>query len=301
MREEERRLHGGLTARQGYRSTLEVDRTRIAAQNIINFDEYTDLQHTVFPFDKEDTTQPLATTAPVTSAASLAVTGVGEVAQKVSLFATVNGAFIQFGIPIVAAVLIGGGVGLGIASVVNNMAVQDQVKTYASEANDSGESGDSAAFVASKDPLHPVKVEIPEVSIDADTTQVGINDKGNIGAPASIKQLAWYDKSTSPVDSVGTAVIVGHVGTKSYAGKLSELHKVSENALIKVTMGDGKIFNYKVTTIEDIPADTVDMAHYLPNTNQTTKRLVIITCAGNYNARTYNYDDRLIVTAQAID
>lgn len=255
-----------------------------------------DPQDIVLPFDRE-TIAPSSLSSAVPAMAI--ATGTVDIAGKATIFATISGALVQFGIPIAAVVLIGAGAGLGIASIVNNMAVKNQVDTYTSKAQDSGQTDNSATFVASKDPREPVKVEISDLSISSDTAKVGVNSKGNIGSPANIKQLAWFDQSTSPIDPTGTALIVGHVGSPTYAGALAGLYKIKEGANIKVTMGDGKMMLYRVSKIEDIAADKINMANYLPAEGQASKKLVIITCSGDYNARTYNYADRLIVTADA--
>lgn len=293
MPEESRSTHGGQLAREQYSSSLASERLRNAAERVINpreEKEYKLLQHISFPFDKEDLPFQPAVAA-----------GAVQTIQKVPFLAAVHVIFVQVGLPIVATLLIGGGLILGIVSIVNNIALQNQVKNYATKANDSGQSNNTVDFVPSTDPKEPVKVEIADLSILADTTKVNVNSKGNIGSPANIKQLAWYDQSSSPVDRTGNALIVGHVGTSTYGGAFAELYKIKNNAVVKLTMGDGKLVTYKVIKSENIAADKINMSNYLTKSNQMDKNLILITCSGDYNSKTYSYSDRLIVTATAIN
>lgn len=295
MPEDKRTIHGGQQAREQYSASLASERLKNAAERVVNprvEKEYNLLQLISFPFDREE--------APLQSAVAVPA-GAVQALQKVPFLAAVHATFVQVGLPIVATLLIGGGLTLGVVSIVNNIALQNQVKNYATEANDSGQSNKNAGFVPSTDPKEPIKVEIADLSIIADTTKVNVNSKGNIGSPANIKQLAWYDQSSSPVDRTGNALIVGHVGTSSYAGAFAELHKVKNDAAIKLTMGDGKLVNYKVTKLENIAADKIEMSDYFTKLNQTDKNLVLITCSGEYNSDTYSYPDRLVITAAAIN
>jgi LPXTG-site transpeptidase (sortase) family protein len=294
---EDRVIDYGRQARQGYFSSRQNNPIRPperSAQPPTVTPQQTSLQNGISSFGGSQSAITMAHPIMASSA------GVADITVKASLFASFSGALVQFGIPLAAVILIGAGAGLGIASIVNNINVQNQVKHFASSAKDSGQTDSSSGFVASTNPREPVKVEIPDLSISADTTKVDVNNKGNIGSPASIKQLAWYDQSSSPIDSTGTALIVGHVGSPTYAGELANLYKIKNGAQIKVTMGDGAVKFYAVSKIENINVDNVKMVNYLPYQNQTTKQLVLITCTGDYNAQTYSYADRLIVTANAL-
>ena len=244
-------------------------------------------------------TAPTATAPPVNSAdGSIGVGAIAEsvagVGSKISGLTGINALLIQYAVPILAVILIGGGIGLGIASIVNNIAVNNQIEAYNESTGDGAASG---AFVPSTDPRHPVKVTIPSLLLDIDTTQVGINKSGHIGSPSNIKRAAWYTGSSSPADEDGLAVITAHAGSERYPGAFATLYEIKEGDEIDVTMGDGESVRYAVTTIEDINAESIDMAEYL---SEPSKQLLLITCSGDYNARTYSYEDRLFVTAEPI-
>lgn len=235
--------------------------------------------------------------------------------QKISLFSRLSHAFIRYGILVIALLLIVGGIALTVLSLQDNTKVQKQIDVYATEAADSGETpsqsstksgantnasttGFKADEEVSTNPRYPKHLRISSIGVSALTTKVGINSKGNIGTPANIHNTSWYEGSSSPVDAIGSAVFVGHVGTAQYAGVFASLYKTQVGAEIVVTMGDDKTFTYTVKNIEDIPADKLDMAPYLSYLNGKTRVMHLITCTGDYNARTNTYSHRLIVTAE---
>jgi len=295
-----------LTQPQGARPHPDVERARIAAERLRSYGaerkadprldrEYRMLEHVTFPFDKEEGAMHIGAIAQSVSAEAT----IAE--QRFSSITGFNKIWLQVGIPIVAIALIGIGIGLMFATMQSNMKIEEQVKTFAASAEDSGETAPTTSaenFTASTDPRHPVKVKIKSIGVDSNTTQVGVNSKGNVGTPASIKHAAWYTGSASPVDNKGGVLMVGHVGTDRYPGVFAGLHNVTAGDSVEVTMGDGKKVEYAVSRIEDVPSQNVDMGKYLERDGPSV--LHIITCTGDYNARTHTYTDRLIVTATIV-
>lgn len=210
-----------------------------------------------------------------------------------------GGLWNQYGIVSIATLLIAIGVVLAVLTFMSNMTVQEQAGVYAQQVADSGEIGQNAGSGSCEsitDSQTPKHITIHSLDISACITVVGVNRKGNIGSPASIKNASWYNKSSSPVDNVGSTLVVGHVGTDKYPGLFAQLYKISKRADIVLTMGDGKIYTYLVTDIKDIDSNKLDMGPYLSRSG-SARVLHLITCTGDYNARTHSYTHRLIVTA----
>lgn len=206
----------------------------------------------------------------------------------------------RHGVTFFATFLIVAGLGLAAWSYINNMQVQEQIGAFAEQVEDSGEVLPSGVMLPDcshiTDPSKPKRIQIDSLGIVACTTEVGINSKGNIGSPANIKNTSWYNGSSSPADNVGSAIMVGHIGTEKYPGILADLYKVKEGADIVVTMGDDKTYTYTVTGIQDIDSDEIEMAPYLERPSDA-RLMHIITCAGDYNARVHSYTHRLVVSA----
>lgn len=220
---------------------------------------------------------------------------------------SVNEKWLKYGVPVFAALLIGVGLGLTALSFYNNQKVQEQLSTYAAEASDSGEQ--SSAVVAAgddegtnpestiTDPRQPRHIAIEKAGVSASMTVVGVNSKGNIGSPASIKQASWYSGSSSPLDTGGSALIVAHVGTDRLPGAFANVHTLEKGDTITLTMGDNSKVFYTVSSLESVPTSKMDMADYLKKPGGSAHELHLITCDGDYNARSHTYSDRLVVTA----
>jgi len=212
--------------------------------------------------------------------------------------------WVKYGIPIFAALLLVTGGIMAVISIQNNIALQEQVQTFTSDAEDSGETSQTNGVMPTSDvtdPRAPKFITIPSLNIAASMTVVGVNNKGNIGAPANIRQASWYKGSDSPVDTKGDAMIVAHVGTDRYPGAFAQLHEIKEGDTIRLTMGDDTQATYTVTESTDVAPEKMDVAQYTGKGSRHEGMYIhLVTCTGDYNARTKTYTHRLIVTARLL-
>lgn len=223
---------------------------------------------------------------------------------------------VRYGFPAVGATLIVVGILLAGLSLVTNKAVIEQVKAFDNEASESSSSqssnnknssGSSSTTGGvdtndklSDDPRAPQRLKIPSLDIDAMSTKVGLTSGGSIGAPANIRNVAWYGNSSSPLDKIGSSVIVGHVGSDRNPGVFSNLDSIQKGAKVSVQMANGKSFTYEVTQIDTKKAEGLDMSQYLSYYKADRRIIRLITCVGAYDSNNYSYDHRLIVTAKEV-
>lgn len=224
--------------------------------------------------------------------------------------------FVRFVLPVLAVLFIVAGSVLVYMAYKNNVAVHEQVTTYAANVSDSGEehttgqtnssspaSGGNSTSASSggttevTDPTRPRHLMIPSIGVSASATEVGVNSKNEIGTPASIKQVAWYNGSSPFLDKAGTSILVGHRGVDTYPGVFYKLASVKKGAKIVVTMGDGKTINYEAENTETVPATATEMSKYMSYLGNTKRVLYLISCQGEYDAATHSYPDRVIVKA----
>lgn len=229
------------------------------------------------------------------------------------------GIFTRYGLSGIASFFVIAGLVLIYMAYTNNIQVSEQVKAYTKSAADSGElknsnsaSGASSSSSGSSeasgtttqlttDPSKPRNISISSVGINASATEVGLNSKNEIGTPASIRNVSWYNGSSTLLDKAGTSVIVGHRGTDRYNGAFYKLDQVKAGAKVVATMGDGKMISYKVERSETVPSKQLDMSKYLSYLGNTTRVLYLITCEGEYNETTHSYPARVIVKAVGVE
>ncbi|MGW4421634.1 class F sortase [Streptosporangium sp. NPDC004631] len=141
----------------------------------------------------------------------------------------------------------------------------------------------------------PSRLDIPSLGVKAPLMKLGVTD-GQIELPPFEKPdtAGWVKESAVPGDP-GSAVILGHVDTKTDPAVFYRLKQMRAGQAIKVTRSDGKVAQYRVDSIEQVskdrfPADKV----YLED------GLRLITCGGDFDWNRHEYHDNVIVYATLV-
>lgn len=147
----------------------------------------------------------------------------------------------------------------------------------------------------------PRFLSIPSIGIyRSPIMQVGVNARGEMATPPYLYNVGWYTGSSLPGTN-GVSVIDGHGGPYSNA-VFENLPSLAVGAEIIVEMGDGRIFNYYVADLANLPIgdeanNYMNTAFRSPQTGRGS--LTLITCTGDWvvrdNIRTYSH--RLFVRA----
>ncbi|MBG0827785.1 class F sortase [Planomonospora sp. ID67723] len=142
----------------------------------------------------------------------------------------------------------------------------------------------------------PSRIDIPSLGIKAPLMKLGVTD-GEIELPPYEKpDVAGWVKDTAVPGDPGSAVILGHVDTKTDPAVFYRLKEMRAGQAIKVVRSDGKVAQYRVDAIEQVakdrfPADRV----YLED------GLRLITCGGKFDWDENEYDDNVIVYATLVE
>ncbi|MFG2827406.1 class F sortase [Streptomyces sp. NPDC048434] len=142
----------------------------------------------------------------------------------------------------------------------------------------------------------PKRVSIPTIAVDAPFTPLTIGPTGQLDAPpAGDKNLVgWYKDGATPGER-GSAIIAGHVDTKTGPAVFLQLEALKPGALINITREDGMVASFKVDSIETyskakFPSDQV-------YADAPTAQLRVITCGGAYDRKVKDYVDNIVVFA----
>ncbi|MFR0354340.1 class F sortase [Streptomyces sediminimaris] len=145
----------------------------------------------------------------------------------------------------------------------------------------------------------PVRLRIPKIWVDAPFTDLYIGPNGHLQPPpaADTNLVGWHAKGASPGET-GTAVIAGHVDTKTSAAVFANLGELKKGDVFYVDRADGSTATFKVDDAEtfaksDFPSDRV-----YDDTPRAEARL--ITCAGDYDHSAHDYTDNLVVFAHLV-
>ncbi|GAA4973624.1 class F sortase [Streptomyces hyderabadensis] len=152
--------------------------------------------------------------------------------------------------------------------------------------------GPGAALPRSK----PVRLLIPEISVDAPFTDLAIGDKGQLEPPPAgdTNLVGWYAKGTSPGEK-GTSIIAGHVDTKTSAAVFARLDQLDKGDKFQVERADGRRATFVVDSLETFAKDEFPSERVYGDAARPEVRL--ITCAGDYDRKAKDYTDNLVVFA----
>lgn len=147
----------------------------------------------------------------------------------------------------------------------------------------------------------PRYLYIEKLKIDkARIMEVGLNAKGQMQTPYSIYDAAWYNKSAKP-GTGGTAIFDGHSGAGA-KGIFKDLNKLTAGDLIKIEMGDGTVYTYRVYDNFEVKLEEADkkMSMLQVSPVQGTESISIISCTGEYSLKQKTYLSRQFLRATRV-
>lgn len=145
----------------------------------------------------------------------------------------------------------------------------------------------------------PRFLEISSLGVKSRVVRMGVTPDGAVQAPSNIYDSGWYDGSAKP-GQPGAAFIDGHVSGYTQPGVFKQIKNLKQNDTMKVEMGDGTQYSYKVVKVESYPADSVDMTKVLAPVTVGKQGLNIMTCGGSFDNSTHQYKERVVVFTERI-
>ena len=141
----------------------------------------------------------------------------------------------------------------------------------------------------------PVWLTIPAIGVKAPIVTLGLNRNGTLQVPGSTTVAGWYTGSPRP-GAIGSAVIAGHVDSRSGPGVFFWLRRLHRGERIYVRRADGTLAVFTVTAVQiyakaQFPTATV----YGPVPDA---ELRLITCGGTFDYARGSYLSNVVVYAR---
>lgn len=150
-------------------------------------------------------------------------------------------------------------------------------------------------------PEKPRYFSIPYLGIhNARIVELGLKNQNEMATPYNIYDVGWYTGSGSVLPGQrGVTVMNAHGGDLGY-GIFRTLPKLPVGETVKVEMGDGRVFTYRV--VESTTKMIGDEANKYMTTaftplDATSNTLTLITCTGDWLQTSLTYNKRLFVRA----
>ncbi|UEL28900.1 class F sortase [Pseudarthrobacter sp. L1SW] len=141
----------------------------------------------------------------------------------------------------------------------------------------------------------PVSLTVAGTSIDMPVVPVGVVEGGAMEIPDAFDRAGWYRFGPAPGAAAGTAVIAGHIDTKSDTAPFSQLKTVAAGTLVQVGRQGAPALNYRVVSVELMAKDRFDGSSVFRRSGP--HELKVVTCGGKWLDERMDYSDNVIVTA----
>lgn len=156
----------------------------------------------------------------------------------------------------------------------------------------------SSGFVSTAIGDEPASLTIPSIAVSAPIQKVGIGSNGEIAVPNNIHVVGWFVDGVKPGET-GLSILDGHFGGTREKGIFEDLAKIAPGEIVTVERADKSQLHFEV--FEKRTVKTKEASNILFSQNPTIKsQLNLITCAGVYDNRSRNYDQRVIVSARLL-
>jgi sortase (surface protein transpeptidase) len=143
----------------------------------------------------------------------------------------------------------------------------------------------------------PTHLEIPDIQLSTELSQVGKNADDTLEVPADATIAAWYKFSPTPGE-IGPAIITGHVDTYLGPAVFFYLKDLQPGQKIFVTRQDKSTVTFQVDKVAVFDQQAFPTKEVYGNIDYPGLRL--ITCGGTYNVLSGHYSHNTVVYASML-
>ena len=140
--------------------------------------------------------------------------------------------------------------------------------------------------------ITPARIYIPAIDLHAKVEFVDVMDNGQMGVPNRIESVGYLANGILP-GAVGNAVMDGHYDGLKGPAVFFRLKQLKKGDLVSVINERGEAIEFAVQSVQTYGKSVAPISMIFGPTNEP--RLNLITCAGKYNRRLKEYEERLVV------
>ena len=142
----------------------------------------------------------------------------------------------------------------------------------------------------------PSMLRVPAIDVDHPLIPVGLNPDGSMEIPHDVHEIGWYEPQGVLPGDDGTAVLAGHVDSRSQGpGAFYDLRhlEIGDEILISDSDSDQRweVVARRTYDKNEIPIEEIFVDHGDP-------RLVLVTCGGEFDRTRRSYTDNIVVYAE---
>lgn len=150
------------------------------------------------------------------------------------------------------------------------------------------------------DPAAIAQFVIPKYGVDAPVQVKGVDGSNTMQSPDGPTNVAWYNFTVAP-GNIGNAVFSGHVDYINYGPAVFwHIRDLVPGDAIEIHLASGTVYKYRVIGTQTVSANPTqeELAGIV---GQTANEIItMITCTGEFNYTTHEYDHRSVVRAERV-
>jgi sortase (surface protein transpeptidase) len=152
-----------------------------------------------------------------------------------------------------------------------------------------------ASLTTGQPAARPVWLSVPSIGVRTRLIRLGVNSDGTLQVPSSTAVAGWYTGSPRP-GTVGSAIIAGHVDSRTGPGIFFWLRTLRPGDRVYVGRADGTMAVFTVTRIKKFAKDQFPTAAVYGPVPDAELRL--ITCGGIFDRSLGSYLSNVVVFAR---
>ncbi|MGP4051540.1 class F sortase [Streptomyces sp. 2A115] len=144
----------------------------------------------------------------------------------------------------------------------------------------------------------PQRVDIPALDVQARVVARGLDARGAIEPPPYERSgvVGWYGDGVRP-GMAGTALLVGHVDTRTRPAVFYHLSEMRPGEMIRVLRDDGTVAEFTVEDVQVFARDRFDAQQAYGARQSGRAELRLITCGGTFDRASRSYTANVVVSA----
>lgn len=147
------------------------------------------------------------------------------------------------------------------------------------------------------DAAAPTGIEIPAIGVTRDSImKLGFNEDLSLQVPRDATTVGWFSKGSAP-GTDGPAVFASHINYGGVKGGFADIEDLRAGDEVVVHRADGVSVTFVVDRVDEASKKAFPTAMVYGPTTRPEIRL--ITCGGDFDAATRNYEDNVIVSGHA--
>ena len=148
-------------------------------------------------------------------------------------------------------------------------------------------------------PPAPRRIDLPSIGVDAPIVPVGVDPDGSMTIPEDVATVGWYRWGSAPGSDAGTIVLSGHVDSRTQGrGAFFDLRAMAVGDEVAITDEDGDETRWRVTGRRTFQKESLPIRELFRRDGD--RRLVLITCGGEFDRAVRSYDSNVVVEAEPL-